>query len=102
MTRYTVTWVKSAEDDLARIWMASSQQQAVADAADAIDARLAEDPDCQGSEVAEGLRRLRVMPLEVLYSVLDQDRVVEVANVRLVQPVTPNPQSNGQAKPPSP
>ena len=39
--KYTVTWTPSAEQDLAALWNAAPDRQAVADAADEIDTSLA-------------------------------------------------------------
>jgi hypothetical protein len=36
MMRYAVVWVKSAEDELALIWVQAADQQAVTDAANRI------------------------------------------------------------------
>jgi hypothetical protein len=41
---YTVTWIKSALDELAELWNASSDRKDVADAADRIDSTLRSDP----------------------------------------------------------
>lgn len=84
MSRYTVTWLSSASDRLTDIWMEASDRSAVSSAADRIDQLLAADPLAQGEEVHEGLRRLTVAPLQALYDVREQDRVVEVGRIKRV------------------
>jgi hypothetical protein len=63
MTRYAVTWLQDAEDELAEIWTQASDPQAVTDAANALDQLLAHDLATQGKPVSEGLRELHVSPL---------------------------------------
>jgi hypothetical protein len=60
--RYTVTWVRTAEHELARIWNQATDRQAVADASDEIDDLLARAPMSAGSP-AGVVRKLMVWPL---------------------------------------
>jgi plasmid stabilization system protein ParE len=94
--KYTVTWLEEAQNHLARIWNNAPDQQAVADAANAIDKELARSPGGKGTAVSEGLRSLHVPPLHVLFSVRDQDRLVEVASVRRDALPVSGAQTNGQ------
>jgi hypothetical protein len=80
--RYTVTWLRGAQNHLAQVWVDAPDKQAVTLAADAIDRELAVAPDQKGSPVSEGLRTLYIPPLHVLFSVREADRLVEVASVR--------------------
>ena len=98
MRRYTVTWLKGAQGHLAQIWVDATDRQAVTEAANAIDRLLAVDPTAQGEEVSEGLRRLSVPPLHVLFSVREPDRLVEVATVRTDAPPA-GQQGNGKVQP---
>ena len=84
MNRYTVVWVKSAEDELVELWIGSSDRSAVAAATHEIDRQLTTDPALQGEPLREGLRALNCPPVRVLYSVSDDDRIVEVAVVRAI------------------
>jgi hypothetical protein len=78
---FTVTWIKSALDELAELWSATSDRQDVADAADRIDLILRSDP-YDHSESREGnLRILFVPPLAALFEVSDADRKVTVRAV---------------------
>lgn len=81
MTRYTVVWVQSAEDELMEIWLAAADKQQVSSAADALDQTLALDAAKKGIEIAEGLRAAFLSPLKLLFTVRDEDRIVEVLRV---------------------
>ena len=99
MTRYIVTWVESAQEELAQIWIDASDRQAVTAATHAIDRELVEDAATKGSELREGLRELTVPPLRVLFLVREEDRLVEVSKVRyLPSPALPTP-GNGFVPP---
>ena len=97
MIRYTVTWLKGAQNHLAQIWVDATDRQAITHAADTIDAELAVDPKSKGTPLAEGLRSFSVPPLYVIFSVKELDRIVEVASVRLEPSTSPGPQTNGQS-----
>jgi plasmid stabilization system protein ParE len=97
MSRFTVTWLKEVEGDLARIWVGAADRRPVAAAADAIDAELAEDAGRKGASVSEGLRSLYVPPLFVLFVVRDGDRIVEVVSVRSDRPLSERQEKNGAA-----
>ena len=56
MTRYTVVWHDAARDNLARLWLATNDKQAVTDAANRIDRELTIDPDIKGGIVRNQLR----------------------------------------------
>jgi plasmid stabilization system protein ParE len=86
MSRYTVSWTEDAEDELADIWNRATDKAAVT-AADATIARLlASDPINNGTDLAEGLRKLVVEPLVVYYSVDLGKRFVEVSRVARCPP----------------
>jgi hypothetical protein len=82
MTRYTVAWIKSSHDELAEIWLVAPDLAAVTAAAQAIDRELTEDAPRKGVDLREGLRALFAPPLRVIYSVREEDCVVEVVRVR--------------------
>ncbi len=81
MTRFTVVWDESARDELANLWMAAPDRNAVTQASNAIDAELAEDPDRKGAPLSEGLRGLSIPPLRVVFLTRKDDRIVEVLRV---------------------
>jgi plasmid stabilization system protein ParE len=76
--RYTVIWRPSAERQLAEIWTAAENRQAVTDAADAIDVFLRTNPTSVGESRVADIRILAVSPLSVYYDVYEDDRLVAV------------------------
>jgi len=98
MIRFTVTWLLGARNQLADLWTAGPDRQAIADAADQIDRELAVDAHLKGTPISEGLRGLHVPPLFALYTVSEPDRIAEVVSVRSDWwPL--NPFHNGQSSP---
>jgi len=83
MSSYTVLWLKQAQDELAHLWLESGDRKSVTVAAAQIDAVLGSRPTERGEEVAEGLRRITIPPLQVWFEVREFDRTVEVSNVKL-------------------
>lgn len=82
MTRYTVVWLRDAENELAEIWLSADDCQAVADAANAIDRELLIDAHIKGQAFSKELLVLTVPPIQVLFRVSELDRLVEVASAR--------------------
>jgi hypothetical protein len=82
MTRYTLVWHASAQDELAQLWINARDRNAVTTAAHVIDVELSQDAATKGVEVGEGLRAFFAPPLRVLFTVDEGDRVVEVVRVR--------------------
>ena len=76
--RYTVVWRPTAERALADIWTSAADRQAVAEAANAIDALLRFRPLEVGESRAENTRILVVRPLSLYYDVYEADRLVAV------------------------
>ena len=81
MTRYTVVWVQSVEDELVELWLAASDRNEVTAATHAIDKELGSDAESKGDDLAEGLRSLNIPPLRVIFTVSKNDRLVEVVRV---------------------
>ncbi len=77
---FTVRWLPGPLAALAQIWVRVSNRQAVADAADEIDRRL-HRLSVPASAISGAAYRLRVAPLEVVYSVSLADQRVEVSFV---------------------
>ena len=80
---YTVLWSENAENQLAETWLTAPDRRAVTQAQADIDAELAHVPLQKATHVAEGLYRLRIAPLQVLFDVSEADRLVRVVAVRL-------------------
>ena len=81
--RCTVVWDPGALDELARLWMAASDPQAVTAAADEIDRLLRDRALVVGEEYGTD-RRLVEEPLEVIYSVSPDDCLVRVLQVAII------------------
>lgn len=79
--KYTVVYVPSAEDQLAEIWMAATDREAVTVASDRIDRTLADDPVDAGESRPDGYRVLIELPLVVYFHILEADRMVRVLRV---------------------
>lgn len=82
MNLYTVDWSDDALDELATLWLQASDPEEITRAQATIDTLLARAPLHHGEAVREGLRRLIVPPLRVLYTVNAMARRVEVASVK--------------------
>jgi len=82
MTRFTVVWHGSAQDELAELWISARDRNAVTAAAHVIDVELSQDAVAKGVEVTEGLRAFFAPPLRILFTVDEGNRVVEVVRLR--------------------
>ena len=83
MHRYTVIWTDSAEARLAELWNDNPKvRQEISDAADLIDATLAETPYSVGRAETELARYVVCDPLAVLYVPYEEDRQVHVIFVK--------------------
>ena len=78
---HTVHWRPAAEDALARLWTEADDREAVARAADEMDALLRRDPVQVGESRASRRRILIVRPLAIYFEVLSEDRMVFVTAV---------------------
>ncbi len=76
--RFTVSWTPTAQQDLAAVWMATTDRNAVTSAANTIDALLAADPESRGDLRFDTVRTLAVPPLGVDFEVVEEDRIVYV------------------------
>lgn len=72
--RYIVVWTREAEEELAHLWIQSSDRTSLVSASNAIDAQLSQRPMDVGEEIRPGARLLHVAPLMVDYRVMDADR----------------------------
>jgi hypothetical protein len=76
--KWTVLYRRSAQDQLANIWLNAPDPQAVANAADEIDRILASNPLGAGESRGGNTRILIERPLTVLYDVYPDDALAEV------------------------
>ena len=82
MNRFTVGWRDEALQELAKVWLDSTDRNAVTAATSAVDIELSQDPLEKGDELSEGLYRIDLLPLRVYYVVSTDDCRVEVLMVR--------------------
>jgi len=82
MSRHTVVWSSAGIDQLAQLWIEAYDRDAVNAAAADIDRELAGKPEVKGEAVHEGLRAFESIPLYVLYTASEPDRMVRVVRVR--------------------
>ena len=78
--RFTVIWYASAQQDLARIWLAAIEKRAVTDAADLIDKMLRDSANLAGTDF-HGRRLLHIPPLTVMFRIDVENRQVHVRQV---------------------
>lgn len=83
MVKFTVVWHRSAEDDLAELWITSLAPSAITRAADAIDSELRFDAHMRGAPLGGANRLIYKYPLQVLIRVRMEDRIVEVLRLKL-------------------
>jgi len=76
-----VLWKKSAEDDLASIWLAADDRDLITRTAGAIDEHLEQNAPSAGESRPDGKRILLMAPLGVKFQVYPQERIVRVADV---------------------
>jgi plasmid stabilization system protein ParE len=77
---YTVVWTPDAQDQLAALWLQAVDRNAITRAAHRIDQLLRHDPETRGVEFY-GERLLVEPPLQVVFSVHADDRLVKVEQV---------------------
>jgi hypothetical protein len=78
---FQVVWIPDALQDLAAIWMAASNRNAVTRAAQAIDLALAASPHTIGKLVFDTVYEYNHPPLGVEFEVIDDDMRVFVLAV---------------------
>ena len=86
MTIYTVVWHEDALADLAGLWTAAQDRQAITDAVLRVDRVLRNDPNSKGVDFY-GDRLLIASPLAVIYTIREHDRLAEVLSaIRVEEP----------------
>lgn len=81
--RYSVVWSQDADDDLLNIWLSAANRGAITAAQSRIDSELAIHPLRNADHLAEGLYRLELSPLCVVFEVSDADALIRVESVRM-------------------
>jgi hypothetical protein len=80
---YTVLWKPAAQQELAQLWINAADRNALAAAADLIDALLHTDPQSLGESRHNDMRILICPPLAVNFKVSEPDRTVLVSDIWL-------------------
>ncbi|MGE3809309.1 MAG: hypothetical protein AB7K24_31985 [Gemmataceae bacterium] len=83
--RFTVIWRPSATNELADIWVKATDRRQITETTFAIDQELSVDPESKGEQFDEHRRILIDLPLAVMFTVSEQDRMVAVLQVRLIE-----------------
>jgi hypothetical protein len=78
--RYTVEWLPSAIDALARIWNDAADRPAVSRAADEIEVLLRTSSQVRGGN-GQGTHACTIFPLAFIFEVSPDDRKVTVLEV---------------------
>lgn len=86
MKNYTVKWRKSALDELADVWLRADDRQSVTRAVQEIESRLEESPTEWGMALSEGLRSFGLPPLQVLFYVVEERKIVRVVAAKASPP----------------
>lgn len=79
--KYRVRWLPSAEDELTRIWLGSSDRSSVTLASRDIDVRLAASASTEGESRPDGRRIIFAQPLGAIYEVNDDAMEVLVIHI---------------------
>jgi plasmid stabilization system protein ParE len=75
---FTVLWKRSAEADLAAIWLNAKDRASVTLAADSLEQQLRSNPNASGEPLFDTVRELIVPPLGIHFEVIGVDRIVQV------------------------
>ena len=78
--KFTVTISDTAESFLTELWLAGPDRDAVTAAQHHIDSILAQNP-FRGIVEREGLRRLVVPPLSVVFEIEPEEKIVRITGV---------------------
>lgn len=79
---YIVHWTVVALDELAEVWMAAADRNAVTAASDQLEREVAADPTGRGRPRPSGSGYFAVeLPLCIEYEVLEADKTVRIVHV---------------------
>jgi hypothetical protein len=79
--KYTVVWAAEAEEDLARLWLDSTDRDVITRTAFEIEAELSSDPSEVGESRVPDRRICILAPLGVVFEVRSNDRIVRIMQV---------------------
>lgn len=84
--KYTVLWTNGAERDLAAIWFAAEDRDAITRASHELDKRLENDPPMHGESRYGRVRIQFAPPLGMEFEVIEESRTAFVVSVWLTRP----------------
>lgn len=79
--KYRVRWLPTAEDELTRIWLRSSDRSVVTNAARDLDVRLAGSAATEGESRPSGRRIIFAQPLGATYEIREDTQEVFVVHI---------------------
>lgn len=79
--KYSVVWSSEAERQLTQLWLGSRMRSEIANAANEIDAMLAQNPHECGESRDATRRFVLTYPLGVIIDISDLDRLVRVLSI---------------------
>jgi hypothetical protein len=82
---FTVVWLKSAEEELARLWLDAENRAAITSAGNAVETAMRQNPLAVGESREENQRIIIEPPLVIHCEVNLDDRVVRVGGIALVR-----------------
>lgn len=83
--KYTVVWVKSAEEEATRLWMECGNREEISQAVDAVDSLLQRQPYEGESRGNVSDRVLWIEPVAVAFEVFEGDCIVRVKRIWLTR-----------------
>ena len=92
---FAVVWMPDAQNELATIWLAATDRNAVTRASHTIDLLLGTAPHTVGTVLFDTLREYMEPPLGVEFEVIDADRRVFVLTCWDTSSGRPTPTGNG-------
>lgn len=83
--RYTVVWTSRAKNEFSEIWINAPVQASIKDSVEMLEIRLSNNPMAVGEPRAEGARLVVDAPLQLMFEVIEAERVVVVTRVARVR-----------------
>lgn len=80
--KWTVVWLKEAEEKLANAWLNSTEKVAIAEASNRIEGLLRLSPEKCGTKYDQHLRLLICHPLAIIFSIDEPNRIVRILGVQ--------------------
>jgi hypothetical protein len=81
---YTVVWTDTALSQLEFMWINSANRDSITRAQVRIDQHLGNDPRRHAIEIANGLFTFDARPIQAIFEIVEDDRIVRIDGVRLI------------------